>query len=138
MTKRDTWFKILYISLFIALFNACNLSERGNGNSEDTTVQVDTLMKDFGEIVQNSKAETIFKIKNIGASKLRLKSVSADCHCTVPTWDKQPVDPGKEAAIKVKFDTKTIGFFQQTVSVELNSKEKHITFLIRGKVVGKS
>ena len=44
--------------------------------------------------------------KNIGNSDLLISSAKGSCGCTVPEWPKDPIKPGKEANIKVTFDSK--------------------------------
>lgn len=126
---------ILYI--VAAILSSCAGTSTGKQekNVPETTVAIDSMLKDFGEIPQYSNAEATFSIKNTGTHDLILSEVDTDCHCTIASWDSLPVPPGKSAKIKVNFDTKTFGFFQQTVNATLNTKEKVVSFLIRGKVL---
>lgn len=128
---------LLTLSIFAPALYSCTRSASGKEpkSSPETTVAIDTMLKDFGEVAQYSTAEAVFSIKNTGKNDLVLRDVDTDCHCTIASWDSLPVPPGKSAKIKVNFDTKTFGFFQQTVNATLNTKEKVVSFLIRGKVL---
>ena len=56
---------------------------------------------DFGDIVQGQKVEHTFVLTNTGKQPLIISNVAATCGCTVPSWPKEPVAPGKSAEIKV-------------------------------------
>jgi Protein of unknown function (DUF1573) len=125
--------------LSVAVFALYSCSGTGREKQKksipETTVAIDSMLKDFGEIPQYSTAEAVFSINNTGKNDLVLSEVNTDCHCTIASWDSLPVPPGQSAKVKVNFDTKAFGFFQQTVNVTLNTKEKIISCLIRGKVM---
>lgn len=50
---------------------------------------------DFGDIVQGQKVEHTFILTNSGKQPLIISNVAATCGCTVPTWPKEPIAPGK-------------------------------------------
>ncbi len=60
---------------------------------------------DFGDIVQGAKVEHTFSLTNTGNAPLVISNVAATCGCTVPSWPKEPVAPGKTAEIKVSFNS---------------------------------
>lgn len=60
---------------------------------------------DFGDIVQGAKVEHVFTLTNTGTVPLVISNVAATCGCTVPSWPKEPVAPGKSAEIKVSFNS---------------------------------
>lgn len=61
--------------------------------------------KDFGDIVQGDKVEHTFTLTNTGTAPLVISNVAATCGCTVPSWPKEPIAPGKSADIKVSFNS---------------------------------
>jgi hypothetical protein len=61
---------------------------------------------DFGTLNEGDVVETTFKFKNTGKSELIITGAKSSCGCTIPQWPKEPVMPGKEAEIKVKFNTR--------------------------------
>jgi len=60
---------------------------------------------DFGDIVQGAKVEHTFVLTNSGTVPLVISNVAATCGCTVPSWPKEPVGPGKTAENKVSFNS---------------------------------
>ena len=85
--------------------NNQTLNER-NENLSQPIVEILDPEFNFGEIKQGEKVSHNYKIKNIGNSDLLISSAKGSCGCTVPEWPKDPIKPGKEANIKVTFDSK--------------------------------
>jgi hypothetical protein len=80
--------------------------------------------KDFGDIVQGQKVEHTFVLTNTGKSPLVISNVAATCGCTVPSWPKEPVAPGKSAEIKVSFNsTGKMGKQNSVVRIYSNASE---------------
>ncbi|MEB2779901.1 DUF1573 domain-containing protein [Algoriphagus sp. C2-6-M1] len=60
---------------------------------------------DFGDITQGDKVEHTFLLTNTGSAPLIISNVAATCGCTVPSWPKDPIAPGKSSEIKVSFNS---------------------------------
>jgi hypothetical protein len=60
---------------------------------------------DFGDITQGQQVAHTFVLTNTGKQPLIISNVAATCGCTVPSWPKEPVAPGKSAEIKVSFNS---------------------------------
>ncbi|MDP4655842.1 MAG: DUF1573 domain-containing protein [Algoriphagus sp.] len=79
---------------------------------------------DFGDIVQGQKVEHTFVLTNTGKQPLIISNVAATCGCTVPSWPKEPVAPGKSAEIKVSFNsTGKVGKQNSVVRIYSNASE---------------
>ena len=59
------------------------------------------LVHDYGQIEQGANGECEFEFKNTGKADLILTNCRSSCGCTVPSWPKDPIAPGKKAVIKV-------------------------------------
>ena len=76
---------------------------------------------DFGTINQGDKVNYFFTFKNSGANDLIIKRALGSCGCTVPEFPKEPIAPGKEAKMKVTFNsTGKSGKVEKSVSVYAN------------------
>ena len=79
---------------------------------------------DFGDIVQGQKVEHTFVLTNTGKQPLIISNVAATCGCTVPSWPKELVAPGKSAEIKVSFNsTGKVGKQNSVVRIYSNASE---------------
>jgi hypothetical protein len=91
--------------------------------------QFEKLEANYGTIEYDSDPVREVKLKNIGTEPLLITNATGSCGCTVPDYPKNPILPGKEATIKIKYDTKREGAFTKTVTVVTNEPEgenKHV------------
>ena len=96
---------------------------------EDTPAEEGKLAKfeftetqfDFGNIQQGDVVEHVFKFKNTGEAPLVITDTKTTCGCTTPTFTKDPVAPGEEGEILVKFNsTGKSGNTAKTITVLAN------------------
>jgi hypothetical protein len=91
---------------------------------------------DFGTIVEGPAASHDFSFKNEGKEPLILSNVKASCGCTVPTWPKEPILPGKESKITATYNTQgRPGPFTKTITIESNASEPSKVVTIKGQVI---
>jgi uncharacterized protein (DUF58 family) len=92
----------ILISLFVFAV-AFTTSAQDTGSAAVISFKENSI--DFGDIVEGQKVEHTFVLTNSGKSPLIISNVAATCGCTVPSWPKEPVAPGKSAEIKVSFNS---------------------------------
>ena len=93
---------------------------------------------DFGTLKEGPEATYVFKFKNVGKQPLLITNASASCGCTIPTFEKSPVLPGKTGEIKVVFNTAGKGGqpFNKTIYITSNAASEKPTYeiFIKGNV----
>ena len=89
---------------------------------------------DYGTIEQGADPLRVFKFKNVGDEPLIISKAKGSCGCTVPKYPQEPVLPGEEAVIEVRYDTKRIGPFHKTVTLTTNEANPTHILKIKGKV----
>lgn len=91
---------------------------------------------DFGTINEGDVVEHTFKFKNNGKSPLVIQSARASCGCTVPSYPKEPLAPGEEGEILVKFDSQNkTGTQNKTVTITANTEPATTQLYIKSNVV---
>lgn len=65
---------------------------------------VDTLFE-FGGIQQGEVVTKDFVFKNTGTKDLIILDTWTSCGCTIPSYPSEPIAPGKEGVIQIKFDS---------------------------------
>jgi len=75
----------------------------------DTTLvakmDFEETVHDFGNVLEGKQVSHVFKFKNTGKVPLLISDAKATCGCTVPSYPKDPIAPGKSGEISVKFNT---------------------------------
>ncbi|MFA4851927.1 MAG: DUF1573 domain-containing protein [Bacteroidales bacterium] len=133
--------KSLIICLF--LFAAISVT-KGQTENTQTNVQenpnapeitLDKTVHDYGTIKKDADGSCEFTFKNTGKEPLVLSNVKSSCGCTVPSWSKDPILPGKSGVIKVVYDTKKVGPISKTITVMSNAKTNPVVLSIKGTVI---
>jgi uncharacterized protein (DUF58 family) len=126
-------FFVLLIVFFAAAFQV-------KAQTADTTLVIKfaSLEHDYGTVEQGSDGSCSFVFTNTGKTPLVLSNVRASCGCTVPTWPREPILPGKQESIKVVYNTNNIGSFQKSITVNSNAKNSEVLLTIKGNVVAKA
>ncbi len=75
------------------------------GNEGKPGIKFDVDMHDFGDIAPGEKVSYTFTYTNNGNADLVIVSATASCGCTVPKYNKDPLQPGKKGYIEVVFDS---------------------------------
>ncbi len=89
----------------------------------------------FGEVESGDVVEHVFAFTNSGEAPLIISNAKASCGCTVPEWPKDPIAPGAEGKIKVRFDTKgKSGVQNKVVTITANTQPSQSEVLIKGMV----
>ena len=135
--------KTIFLSLLAAgmLLSGCS---QGNGSATASTtgnaesapvMKFDKPIQDFGKIKIGDKVTNDFKFTNTGKEPLIIKDAHGSCGCTIPTWPKEPIQPGQENEIKVHYATDRVGRFQKTVTINSNANPNQVVIYIMGNVL---
>jgi len=92
---------------------------------------------DFGDIPQSTPVTTQFTFTNTGKEPLIIKNCQASCGCTVPSWPKEPILPGKESSIQVTYNAAHAGNFTKSITITSNAKTPTKVIYIKGNVIPK-
>ncbi len=86
-----------------------------------TNVNFSSEEYDFGQVKDGEIVRHTFKFTNTGSNPLVVQRAKASCGCTVPTWTKEPVQPGETGEIAVEFNSKNkAGMQTKTITVTGN------------------
>ena len=95
--------KLLFVMTLA--FMAFSVQAQEEKEVDGPVITFEESSKDFGDIKQGDKVAHTFKLENTGNAPLIISNVAATCGCTVPSWPKEPIAPGKTAQIKVSFNS---------------------------------
>ena len=124
--KKSFLFFLMSTIVFISI-NESDLKANENNPADSTTISFTENLHDYGTIKKGSDGTYAFTFKNTGNIPLVLTNVGSSCGCTIPSWPKEPVAPGKTGEINVKYDTNRLGNFRKTITVYSNAKAVVLT-----------
>lgn len=134
------WFKCFYICLHKPQLNEIKFRDMRNlvllmafvftaalgANAQlniesGSKIEFEKDVHDFGNLKQGEPAVYEFKFTNTGNEPLFISNAQGSCGCTVPSWPKEPIAPGKTAVIKVKYDSNRLGPINKSVTIQSNA-----------------
>jgi len=128
--------RIIFISLFFALFSCTEKKSQSNNESKQdknkttqiTQIEFDTEMHDFGRVKSGEILTYSFVFSNRGEAGLIISKAETDCGCLQATIPSEPVKPGEKGIIEVEFNSSGMfGKQLKTIEIQSNSKEpKHL------------
>lgn len=93
---------------------------------------------DFGTVKDGEIVRHEYEFTNTGTEPLIIADAKASCGCTVPSWPKEPIQPGDKGKIKVEFDSKgKPGPQSKKVTITANTDPAPLYLTIKGNVEGK-
>lgn len=101
---------------------------------KETVVSVEKTEIYLENLVLGEETTADFVLKNTGGNPLIIYNIKSACGCTVPVWEKQPIEQGESTGITVKITPEETGYFRKTIEVYCNTKEKVIPLTIQGNV----
>lgn len=133
-TMKRTVNTILIFILSVGLFSATS-SKIESKTGKVAIISFETEVIDYGTIEQHSDGTRLFAFTNEGDAPLLITNVKTSCGCTVPSYSKEPILPGKSGELKIKYDTKRLGAFTKTITVTSNAEGGNKILKIKGNIV---
>ncbi|MCF0210050.1 MAG: DUF1573 domain-containing protein [Bacteroidales bacterium] len=130
--------KKLFLTLLLSVLTVFTVNAQDEKKaSTQAEITFTELEYDYGEVVKGGDGMCEFVYKNTGKAPLMLTNVRSSCGCTIPSWSKEPLMPGKTAKIKVKYNTNNVGTINKSITVESNASNGRVVLKIKGKVINK-
>jgi hypothetical protein len=125
----------LSIFAFLAMFGTVSFAQ---GTTTGPVMKFETLEINYGDILQGKQSDPeavrVFKFTNTGNEPLIISNAKGSCGCTVPSYPKEAILPGKSASIEVRYDIARLGPFQKNVTITTNETNSTHTLTIKGKI----
>ena len=116
--------------LFISLFSISIYAQ-----DKVAKIEFESETIDYGTIEKGSDGVRVFKFKNTGDAPLIVSDVKSSCGCTVPKNPTEPILPGENGEIEVKYDTNRVNPIRKTITVTSNAVTQTVALKIKGTVI---
>lgn len=100
-------------------------------------IKFDKVTHDFGTFSEKDPIqECVFTFTNVGEQPLVIVQAVASCGCTVPSYTKTPIEPGKKGQIKVTYKGtgRFPAHFKKTITVRTNGTPAMTRLYIEGEM----
>ena len=119
--------------LFISLFSISIYAQ-----DKVAKIEFESETIDYGTIEKGSDGVRVFKFRNTGDAPLIVSNVKSSCGCTVPKKPTEPILPGENGEIEVKYDTNRVNPIRKTITVTSNAETQTVALKIKGTVIDSS
>lgn len=130
--------KVLFSLMMIFVASVATSSAIAQVASDGAKIDFEKEVHDYGTIKYDANGQCSFNFKNTGNAPLIISDAKGSCGCTVPSYPKEPIQPGQTATITVKYDTKRPGAINKSVTITSNAvNEPTKVIRIKGNVLPK-
>lgn len=136
--KKHSYMRHLVIFLLMVFASTSLMAQENSTETQNiNTIVFDKVEHNYGEIEYGGDGNCVFTFTNTGKEPLVLTSVRASCGCTAPSWPKDPINPGEQGEIKVRYNTTISGNFNKNITVTCNGNPSSTMLRIKGRVLPK-
>jgi hypothetical protein len=100
-----------------------------------SSVKFDQTSHNYGKIKKGIHKSVIFGFTNQGAKPAVIELATAECGCTQPEYNQNPVLKGQKGSIKVTYTAPNEGLFKKRVTVKFAGEKAVTELVIEGEVV---
>lgn len=131
--------KIGFLLLALVLSTSFLVAQNNNEGNDKKAPKAEFKSGEhnFGKIKSSDGPVTcVFSFKNVGNAPLIIQRVQASCGCTSPSYTAEPILPGKEGQITVKYTSvNNPGAFDKKLTVFTNAPSEVYILSVKGEVV---
>ena len=101
------------------------------------SIKFDKMIHNFGTFSEDQPTQKcVFTFTNVGTAPLIINQAVASCGCTVPTYTKQPIQPGEKGELKVTYNGagKFPGKFKKSITVRTNGTPEMTRLYVEGEM----
>ena len=127
--------KVLYLlGIMLLMVGAAKAQDAKTQNGPE--IEFEKVVHDYGDVPYNGDGKCEFRFTNTGNEPLLVLKPKSSCGCTVSTWPKDPILPGKSEVIEVTYRTNRVGKIDKTITVTSNAVQNPTVVLrIKGRVL---
>lgn len=105
------------------------------GATAQNTIKFDAMSHNFGKIKKSVHKSVLFSFTNLGARPAVIEFANAECGCTQPDYNQNPVLKGQKGSIKVTYTAPNEGVFKKRVTVKYAGEKDVTELVIEGEVI---
>jgi hypothetical protein len=96
--------------------------------------RADTLI-DLGAMNSGEVIQLAARLRNAGTEPLVIKEVSTSCGCTTTEYEKQPIAPGAEGPLEVRFDSRGMwGTQLKLIEIDTSAGTRPFKIMLQAEV----
>jgi len=100
-----------------------------------SSIHFDKTTYSFGKIKKGIHKSVVFSFENLSSKPAVIEFANAECGCTQPEYNQNPVLKGQKGNIKVTYTAPSVGVFKKRVTVKFAGEKEVTELIIEGEVI---
>ena len=121
--------------LYLKIMRDENSLIEEDGKKVITSISLVETVLSMGDFAWQKKQQDTFKLKNTGEKPLVIQDVITSCGCLTVDYPQEPVQPGKEAVLRMTYRADNPGHFNRVVTVYCNAENSPIKLRVSGNAM---
>lgn len=105
------------------------------GGFAQSTIKFEQTNHNFGKIKKGIHKSVVFNYTNLGNKPAVIEFANAECGCTQPDYNQNPVLKGQKGSIKVTYTAPNEGVFKKRITVKYAGEKDVTELVIEGEVI---
>ena len=105
------------------------------GGFAQNSLKFDATNHNYGKIKKGVHKSVVFSYTNNGAKPAVIEFANAECGCTQPEYNQNPILKGQKGTIKVTYTAPNEGQFKKRVTVKFAGEKEVTELMIEGEVI---
>jgi len=93
----------------------------------------DTLF--LGDRKQGNNISIQIKIRNESSGIFQMSNVRGSCGLSIPSWPRNPINPGEEQIIQIRFDASNPGLYTKILTIHSNTQNSRTIIPVVAEIV---
>ena len=130
-------YKTFISSVIILFFVSCSSfgPDKGETKHLEITNEIEeTITYELGILKMNDEKKLKLLLKNQLTKPVVINDIRGFCGCTIPSFSKEPVLPGKSSEVLIVFQAHQTGTFNKELKMYLSSQEKPVSIIFNGEI----
>ena len=119
-------------TLYQEIIQGGSLQDDSEDKQVMTTVSLEATVFSMGDFAWQEERQGTFRLKNTGEKPLVIQDVVTSCGCLTVDYPQEPVQPGKEAVLRMTYKADNPGHFNKAVTVYCNAENSPIKLRVSG------
>ena len=105
------------------------------GGFAQSSLKFEATNHNYGKIKKGVHKSVVFSYTNNGAKPAVIEFANAECGCTQPEYNQNPILKGQKGTIKVTYTAPNEGQFKKRVTVKFAGEKEVTELMIEGEVI---
>nr|WP_319997406.1 DUF1573 domain-containing protein [uncultured Draconibacterium sp.] len=130
-------YKCLISFGIILFFISCSSFSSNKGETKHFEINQEieeTITYELGILKMNDEKELKLILKNQLEKPVIINDIRGFCGCTIPSFSKEPVLPGKSSEVLIVFQAHQTGIFNKELRMYLSTRKKPVNIIFNGEI----